>query len=995
MITTNRQYSLPHKDHVVLDDLEKIRAAFEMIDDDVSKTEEKIDDTIYIVSNLENRVVRAPAVVENSEIQNITPNRYVKITDDGNGFECVEGGGESGGKAGQCSIKKSEDNYDTIWGNILEVSPKGMTVYQNSGVCQSNETHIFADEIDETGEAALFPRADMVNQQIVEDTLAESNESFVLKNSIEQANESQDETVAASRYNYGFVKIGDGITDNGGEISADGYGFASKENYGLIKIGDGISNNDEEISIPTIEMASNSTFGVTKLGVDFSLNTNGEMEVIETISGEPVIYKLAKMKIIHNGIVDLEENIAVYRTFLNEDLQFSFNVGFEPQDDFSFILEIISDAEHMVSFDVMTLPSAFSPIGVNRGINRIKFTKLLGSQKWKAEASFLESPDPILLTPNNGDPVKSNLIVYSNGTTWNMYDMMGTDVGNLSFQNNPREVCFDFAKSAVVDYVYFYNNNGNALSLFELLGSNDKITWTRLLYKANTTIAKNTTTEKKGAYHYFKLRFSNEGNVRGIQLYGTTIDNNDSELILLTPSMGADTMGAITISCSNLKRNSLRDVTSPPIAAYTELDKGSHLEAWIQYEFATPKVANFLDMSAQTDELHRTARWFRLIASNDGNNWELLLEREYQEDWKQGETRYFDFENTTGYRFYRLVCSYTNDGSFLWRISRFRLFRRESGTSYFINSLPPLIAASQDGYEVSANSQSDSNNAAVYAFDGNSDTRWATAAGDQFNSWLKIKLPEAMACSAVYLQARNDNYYYQAPSAFKIQASDDGENWIDFIYESATWTQNEAKIFSWFNETPYLYYRLLIETVQSGNNAGLAKFGLGRRAKTYRRHLNKNDNVVPTMTSDSTTGADGTYVLSSSSEHSGHKRIYLFDRQFNTRFELNGEASGWVQVELPVAKFINFFAVGARDDSWCDAAPRDYSLLGSNDGTSWITLFSIENSPTFSRSELRTHELTHSAAYKFYRLNIGNSNRSPVLTFARWDLIIKELVIEY
>jgi hypothetical protein len=812
-----------------------------------------------------------------------------------------------------------------------------------------------------------------------------------LKDEIEQIME---EAPIATNLNYGFVKIGDGINDEGGKISINEFGFASKENFGLVRIGDGIDDDNAVIDVQPIGMATTSEFGVIKLGEDFSLNTNNEIEVAETGDEEMVIYDLAKMKIVSNGIVDLEEKIAIYRAFLNEDLQFSFNIGFEPESDFSFWLEVISDGEHLIDF---TKEITGGILGVNRGITRIKFTKLLGSSKWNAEVNILESPEPVLLTPNNGDHIKSDLRLSCNGSSWDTYSMLGTDVGNIGYYNNPREIYFDFAKSVVVDSIYFYNSNTNALSLFELLGSNDKINWTRLLYKSGEVVEKNTATEKKGAYHYFRLRFSNEANVKGVQLWGSTIENDDSELIVLTPQMSSDSVAGITISCSNLRWNNVRDVTSPSSNSAMELNKGDYDEPWIQYAFADPKVANFLDMASQQSEIQRTARWFRLIASNDGEDWDLLLERQYQEDWKQCETRYFEFENETAYRFYRLVCSYTSDGNnpFIWRISRFRLFRRESGTSSFINCLPPLIAANQDGYEISANSEADSGHVAVNAFDENADTKWATQAGDHLNSWLKIKLPEASIFNAAYLQARNDSYYAQAPSVFKIQGSNDRGEWDDLMYESTSWTQKGAKIFYWQNETAYLYYRLLIESVQSGTNAGLAKFSLGIRAKSYRRYLNKYDNLVPIMTSDSTTTADGTYLLSSSSEHSSHKRIYLFDRRFDTRFELNGEGSGWVQVELPVAKFVNVFAVGARSDSWADAAPRDYTLLGSSNGTTWTTLFSIANSPAFSGSELRTHELSNPAAYKFYRLNISNSNRGSVLTFARWDLILKDLIIEY
>jgi hypothetical protein len=57
---------------------------------------------------------------------------------------------------------------------------------------------------------------------------------------------------------------------------------------------------------------------------------------------------------------------------------------------------------------------------------------------------------------------------------------------------------------------------------------------------------------------------------------------------------------------------------------------------------------------------------------------------------------------------YRLVCSYTTSSALYRKISRFRLFRRESGTSSFVNCLPALITANQDGYEVSTNSEYDS-----------------------------------------------------------------------------------------------------------------------------------------------------------------------------------------------------------------------------------------------------------------------------------------------
>ena len=148
------------------------------------------------------------------------------------------------------------------------------------------------------------------------------------------------------------------------------------------------------------------------------------------------------------------------------------------------------------------------------------------------------------------------------------------------------------------------------------------------------------------------------------------------------------------------------------------------------------------------------------------------------------------------------------------------------------------------------------------------------------------------------------------------------------------------------------------------------------------------------MESDNHLTDEGMYKLSSSSEHPDHKRKYLFDKNYGTRFELKEETSGWIQIEMPVAKIVNVFTISSRSDSWCDASPRNYELLASNDGSSWVKLFEITDSKTFGASETRTHKFDNQNAYKFYRLNVSNSART-VLTFSGWDLINQYTIREY
>jgi hypothetical protein len=340
---------------------------------------------------------------------------------------------------------------------------------------------------------------------------------------------------------------------------------------------------------------------------------------------------------------------------------------------------------------------------------------------------------------------------------------------------------------------------------------------------------------------------------------------------------------------------------------------------------------------------------------------------------------------------------YSSDGNNPPRcfISRFRLFRRESGTSYFVNCLPPLIAAEQDGYEISANSEADSGHAAINAFDGNDETKWATEAGDQNNACLKIKLPNATAFTAAYLQARNDGYYYQAPAAFKIQASNDNENWTDLTHESALWIQKEAKIFYWQNETPYLYYRLLVESVQSGTNAGLAEFHLGRRVKIYKKDLNKFVSLVPKMMSNNQDG----YVASSSNDFStSYSAFRAFDGNLSASNKWSTadgyHLNSWLQIELPEAVVANYFTLAAPNEGLRERSPKDFKIQASANGSTWIDLVD-ESGLSWQSAQVREWKVENSVAYKFYRVFILNTNSGTLADIGEFGIYLKSVVKEY
>ena len=997
MITPNRHYSLPNKIHDVVDDINELRSTFGKIDSDIKTNEDQIEELEERVFDLENRVIHFPNLESNTEIQNFAANRYLIVNQDGDGLECLEGGGDAGGKLGESSIKKSDRNFDTAWGDILSISKNGVTIQENSETSQGNEVHILVDEVEIENDEQL-PKVELTNCQAKSDLESINNESVIFCDEIEEV---EDELQIATNLNYGFIKVGNGISVDEGIISAPIITKATEDNAGIIKTGDGLINENGKISRAEINPATFANFGVIKLGENLSINSNGEMEIDE-MANAATIYNLGNVKICSDGIVELEEKTLVYRVLITEDLVIHFRIEFEPRADFSFVLELVSDGTHLVAFNENLNPK-MNTLPINRGTTKIKFTKKQGVPSYDIEISRLDAPNPVLLTPVIENCISSEFIITSSGGSWMPNQLLRTDYGGYC---DIRELNFKFETLVCVDYVnYLSRSSSAAMGEFILKGSNDGKNWTTLLYRNGEVIYGKVYTELKGCFRYFNLKIgytSDDNRPGAVTLWGTQVDNNESEITPITPYMGSNETTFATLTTSNnIVEGAASNITDSSSGSYLIMEKTD--DNWVKYEFPTAQVANILELnywfqgSSWSYNGDRQPNWFRLFGSNDDENWTLLLERQYQGRAleKDNYVLFFSFDNSTAYKYYKYVCVATHSDDSRWNICGLKLFRRDVGKHNFYRGVPKLSSANQNGYEITASSQCDNGHAGYLAFDDNTQTRWASAANEG-NSWLQVKLPTAMVFSAVKIAPRGDGYIDQAPSAFQIQGSNDGENWdvLDSETDVSWATLGELRLFQFENETEYLYYRLYITANQGSAYNGCSCFILGNVIYEYKRYLDKYDNIVPTMTSDETTGSDGVYRLSSSTEHSSHKRIYLFDRRFDTRFELSGETSGWIQVELPVAKFINRFSIGARSDGWCVAAPRNYTLLGSNNGSTWTQLFSISNSNTFSASELRTHELTHNESYKFYRLNISNPD-SSVLTFARWDLIIKELIQEY
>ena len=998
--TTNKQYPLPHPDNIASQDVGRIADAITMIDSDIAGCNTDVEECAEQIEALQNTALRIPSSqvgIIDPEIANVTAGRYLVVNSEGTGFTTVEGGGGEGGLKGEILVKRSDENFDTSWLDPRAITKQAMTVEETTGdtQLQSNKGVILSDSLS-SDLSDPFPRHGLTQRQITSDETGDVNFSYIVADTKDAGID--DTSDLASKTNFGRVKIGDGINVYNGVISVDEIGFASKEKAGIVKIGDGINVTDGVISTTEYQQATHDTFGTVKLGDDFKLNAStGALELVAP--NESIIYQTSNIKECFNNCITIDPNYAIYRLFVSSDcvINFDWSALQDPVKDIAFTVELYATDSHVISFNAdidWTTPC----VGVDNGKTVIEFRRLLGTTQLIGDLKTVATSVVLNLTPASTDDVMPNFTVEQSGGGWSAYEFIqgrsNNNWNSLASEGDEYIWQINFVRSTCVTRLHYVHGlYASAPAFFHIEGSWDGVAWVSLLSLYNEKPAVDLNIPQPGFFRHYRLRASKDFDICYFQFYGFSVDDRLYELTPVTPYMTQNSQGGYIISSHTGPNNgSLYNLTQVPPGNYANFNaKAEGGVYWVQYELPEAEIANVFDIGVPNDAPDRFPTWFKIEGSNDQTNWTLLLERRGQTKWSVRADRQYHITNSIAYKYYRFTAISIPATEF--RIARFRLYRRDDGVDQIQNIVPQLFSANQDGYTVTASSQYDNNHTAWHAFDRNSTTLWA--ANGSFPAWLRIELPNATAIDSMKITVRNDDTLNEGPSNFSIQGSNDGVDWDTLAaYNAITWIKGESKVFNFDNNTPYVTYRLYITASNSGNTS-LASWEIGNGYRQYKKDLENIDYVVPVLTSNQFTDDSGTYTITTSSEHSDYKAFYLFDRSATTQFELqSGSLSGWVQIELPEAKAINYCAIGARDDSWCSATPRDYKLEGSNNATDWDTLLNIENSASFSNSELRAHHLDNSTAYKYYKLTIDNPNNT-VLSFARWDLCDYSKVQEY
>ncbi|MFD9462650.1 discoidin domain-containing protein [Streptomyces sp. NPDC060027] len=254
-----------------------------------------------------------------------------------------------------------------------------------------------------------------------------------------------------------------------------------------------------------------------------------------------------------------------------------------------------------------------------------------------------------------------------------------------------------------------------------------------------------------------------------------------------------------------------------------------------------------------------------------------------------------------------------------------------------------------------ATSSSDENGGtpAANAVDGNTATRWSSAALD--TQWLQVDLGTSATVTKVVL-----NWEAAYGSDYRIQTSPDGSNWTD------------------------------IKTVTGGDGGTdtLDVSGQGRYVRMYGVHRGTQygyslwefqvfgtGGTTPPATCDSANAAQGKTATASSTENAGTPASAAFDGNTGTRWSSAASDPQWVQVDLGATRDLC-----GIDLNWEAAYGKSFQIQASADGQSWTTLKTV----TDGTGGKASYDVSGQGRY----VRINGTTRATVYGYSLWEVAV-------
>ena len=244
------------------------------------------------------------------------------------------------------------------------------------------------------------------------------------------------------------------------------------------------------------------------------------------------------------------------------------------------------------------------------------------------------------------------------------------------------------------------------------------------------------------------------------------------------------------------------------------------------------------------------------------------------------------------------------------------------------------------------------------AFDNQVTTKYLTP---HASAWIQFQFAGSKSY-AVYkysITSAND-VPLRDPKNWTLAGSTNGTTWttLDTRSNEAFTARYQRREFSFTNTTTYAYYRLSM--TNNGPDGGTNKLQVAEIElfADLPMEINRTD-------------GGGTITTQYTDSPASEQKEKAFDNNINTKF-LTPHASAWIQFQFASAYPINKYRITSANDVPL-RDPKNWTLAGSTNGTTWTTLDTRSNEVFASRYKIREFLFTNTTAYAYYRLTMTNN----------------------
>lgn len=137
------------------------------------------------------------------------------------------------------------------------------------------------------------------------------------------------------------------------------------------------------------------------------------------------------------------------------------------------------------------------------------------------------------------------------------------------------------------------------------------------------------------------------------------------------------------------------------------------------------------------------------------------------------------------------------------------------------------------------------------------------------------------------------------------------------------------------------------------------------------------------------TGNGGTVTAQFTTSKASENFPYAVDNNIHTKYYKSGEKALWIQYQSSTAETATKYAITSANDV-PERDPKDWKLLGSNDGSTWTVLDSRSDQFFENHHLTKTYTVNNNSPYIFYRLDINANNGHSGTQLAEWRLYKKQ-----